>query len=209
MANESNGDFKGRRWHAALYEFLTKGDQKWLSRHRAHIIGEADGRVLEIGAGTGQSFSHYERAREVVATEPDPFMLGRAQRRLEELGLANVKLRQCASEDLPFEDESFDHAVSVLVLCTVKDPRRALAEVRRVLKPGGTLRFIEHVRYDDGMRGRVQDAVAPVWRHFGGGCQLNRRTEEIISEAGFAIVDLTRHKMTVPGPVLVGVARPI
>jgi len=209
MANESNGDFKGRRWHAALYEFLTRGDQKWLSRHRAHIMGEADGRVLEIGAGTGQSFSHYERAREVVATEPDPFMLGRAQRRLEELGLANVQLRQCASEDLPFEDESFDHAVSILVLCTVKDLRRALAEVRRVLKPGGTLRFIEHVRYDDGMRGRVQDAVAPMWRYFGGGCQLNRRTEEAISEAGFEFVDLTRHKMAVPGPVLVGAARPI
>jgi ubiquinone/menaquinone biosynthesis C-methylase UbiE len=209
MANESNGDFKGRRWHAALYEFLTRGDQKWIGRHRAHIMGEADGRVLEIGAGTGQSFSHYERAREVVATEPDPFMLGRAQRRLEELGLTNVQLRQCTSEDLPFEDDSFDHAVSVLVLCTVKDLRRALAEVRRVLKPGGTLRFIEHVRYDDGVRGRVQDAVAPMWRYLGGGCQLNRRTEETISEAGFEFVDLTRHKMTVPGPVLVGVARPV
>jgi len=209
MANESNGDFKGRRWHAAMYEFLTRGDQKWLTRHRAHIVGEADGRVLEIGAGTGQSFSHYERAREVVATEPDPFMLGRAQRRLEELGLANVQLRQCTSEDLPFEDESFDHAVSVLVLCTVKDPQRALAEVRRVLKPGGTLRFIEHVRYDDGVRGRVQDTVAPVWRYFGGGCRLNRRTEETVTEAGFEFVDQTRHKMTVPGPVLVGVARPV
>jgi ubiquinone/menaquinone biosynthesis C-methylase UbiE len=209
MSDESNGDFKGRRWHAALYEFLARGDQKWISRHRAHIMGEAEGRVLEIGAGTGQSFSHYERAREVVATEPDPFLLGRAQRRLEELGLTNVQLRQCTSEDLPFEDESFDHAVSVLVLCSVKDPLRALSEVRRVLKPGGTLRFIEHVRYDDGVRGRVQDAFAPVWRYFGGGCQLNRRTEETVSEAGFEFVDLTRHKMTVPGPVLVGVARPI
>jgi ubiquinone/menaquinone biosynthesis C-methylase UbiE len=209
MASESNGHFKGRRWHAALYELFTRGDQKWMGRHRAHIMGEAEGRVLEIGAGTGQSFSYYERAREVVATEPDPFMLGWARRRLDRLGLANVQLRQCAAEELPFADDSFDNVVSVLVLCTVKDPRRALAEARRVLKPGGSLRFIEHVRYDDGMRGRVQDAVAPVWRYFGGGCQLNRRTEETVAEAGFEIVDLTRHKMKVPGPVLVGVARPI
>jgi ubiquinone/menaquinone biosynthesis C-methylase UbiE len=207
MADGSNGEFRGRRWYAALYEIFTKGDEKWVGRYRPHIVGEAGGRVLEIGAGTGQSFSHYERAREVVATEPDPFMLGRAQRRLEELGLANVQLRQCTAEDLPFEDGSFDHVVSALVLCTVQDPVRAISEARRVLKPGGTLRFIEHVRYDDGLRGRVQDIAAPVWRYFGGGCHLNRRTEETITEAGFEILDLTRHKIAIPGPVLVGVAR--
>jgi ubiquinone/menaquinone biosynthesis C-methylase UbiE len=207
MADASNGEFKGRRWHAALYEFLTKGDQKWLSRHRPHIIGEADGRVLEIGAGTGNNFPYYEKAREVMATEPDPFMLARAQKHLDEMGPTNVELRQAAAEDLPFDDGSFDHVVSALVLCTVRDPVRALSEARRVLKPGGTLRFIEHVRYDEGLRGRVQDVAAPVWRYFGGGCHLNRRTDETIAEAGFEMLDLTRHKIAVPGPVLVGVAR--
>jgi len=190
-----------------MYEFLTRGDQKWLSRHRPYIVGEADGRVLEIGAGTGQSFTDYAQAREVVVTEPDPFMLARARKRLETLGLPHIELQQHAAEDLPFEDGTFDHVVSILVLCTVQDPPRALSEAKRVLKPGGTLRFIEHVRFDNGLRGQVQDAVAPVWRYFGGGCHLNRRTAETISEAGFQLAVLRRDVM-VPGiPVLVGVAK--
>lgn len=207
MASDSRREFKGRRWHAAMYEFLVRGSEKAMGRHLSHVVGEATGRVLEIGAGTGSSFPHYEKAREVVATEPDPFMLARARKRLEKLGLTHVELRQVAAEDLPFEDASFDNVVSSLVLCTVQDPARALSEVRRVLKPGGTLRFIEHVRYDGGLRGWMQDGVAPAWRYFGGGCHLNRNTAQTIAKAGFDIADLSRHSMGVPGPLLVGFAR--
>ena len=207
MADDSNCGFKGHRWYAAMYDLLAKGGEKAMSRHLSHIVGEAEGRVLEIGAGTGASLPYYERAREVVATEPDPFMLARALRRLEELGLTHVELRRHAAEDLPFEDAGFDSVVSSLVLCTVRDPARALSEVRRVLKPGGTLRFIEHVRHDGGLRGLLQDAAAPVWRYMGGGCHPNRHTADTIAQAGFEIASLTRHSLFVPGPLLVGIAR--
>jgi ubiquinone/menaquinone biosynthesis C-methylase UbiE len=208
MAGGTNREFKGRRWHAALYGLLDRKNEEWMQGHLSYIVGGAEGRVLEIGAGTGHSFPYYEKASEVVATEPDPFMLAQARKRLEELGLTHVELYQHVAEDLPFEDGSFDHVVSVLVLCTVRDARSALSQVRRVLKPGGTLRFIEHVRYDGGLRGLVQDAIAPVWRLLGSGCHVNRRTAETIVEAGFRLVDLQRHVMGLGIPLLVGVARP-
>jgi len=208
MAGGTNHEFKGRRWHAALYGFLDRKNQKWMRGHLSYIVGGAEGRVLEIGAGTGHSFPYYEKAREVVATEPDPFMLAQARKRVEELGLTHVELRQHVAEDLPFEDGGFDHVVSVFVLCTVKDARSTLSEARRVLKPGGTLRFVEHVRYDGGLCGLVQDAIAPVWRYLGGGCHVNRRTAETIVEAGFQFVDLQRYITGLGIPLLVGVARP-
>jgi len=208
MAAGTNREFKGRRWHAALYGFLDRKNETWMQGYLSYIVGGAEGRVLEIGAGTGHSFPYYEKAREVVATEPDPFMLAQARKRLEELGLTHVELHQHVAEDLPFDDASFDHVVSVLVLCTVQDARSALSEVRRVLKPGGTLRFIEHVRYDGGLRGLVQDVIAPVWRFLGSGCHVNRRTGEAIVEVGFQLVDLQRHVMRPGIPLLVGVARP-
>ena len=209
MAGETNREFKGRRWRAALYGFFDRGTDKWMHGHLSYIVGGAEGRVLEIGAGTGHSFPYYEKAREVVATEPDPLMLAKSRERLDELGLTHVELRQHVAEDLPFEDGSFDHVVSVLVLCTVKDARSALLEARRVLKPGGTLRFIEHVRYDGGLRGLALDAIAPVWRYLGSGCHVNRRTAETIVEAGFQFVDLQRYVTGLGIPILVGVARRI
>jgi ubiquinone/menaquinone biosynthesis C-methylase UbiE len=208
MAGGTNREFKGRRWHAALYGLLDRKNETWMQGHLSYIVGGAEGRVLEIGVGTGHSFPYYDKAREVMATEPDPFMLAQARERLEELGLTHVELHQHVAEDLPFEDGSFDHVVSVLVLCTVQDARSALSEVRRVLKPGGTLRFIEHVRYDGGLRGLVQDAIAPAWRYLGSGCHVNRRTAETIVEAGFRFVDLQRYVMGLGIPMLVGVARP-
>ena len=208
MTGSASHEFKGRRWHAALYGLLDRGNDRWMDSHLSYIVGEAEGRVLEIGAGTGHSFPYYEKAAEVVATEPDPFMLARARKRLEELGLGHVELRQHAAEELPFEDGGFDHVVSVFVLCTVQDLRRALLEARRVLKPGGSLRLIEHVRYDGGLRGLVQDAIAPIWGYFGNGCHVNRRTGEAIVEAGFQFAELQRHVMGPGIPLLVGVARP-
>jgi ubiquinone/menaquinone biosynthesis C-methylase UbiE len=208
MAGGTSRGFKGRRWYAALYGLLDRKNQRWMRGYLSYVVGDARGRVLEIGAGTGHSFECYEKARAVVATEPDPFMLAQARKRLEELGLANVELCRHAAEDLPYEDGSFDHVVSVLVLCTVKDARSALLEARRVLKPSGTLRFIEHVRYDGGARGLVQDAIAPVWRYLGGGCHVNRRTAEAVLEAGFQFVDLQRYVTGLRIPIVVGIARP-
>lgn len=196
----------GHRWFAALYDPLTRSmERKVLGPFRALIAGGASGRVLEIGAGTGANFPYYQAAQKVVATEPDPFMLQRARKRADELGF-DVELHQHSAEALPFPDHSFDSVVSTLVLCTVADQTRALAEARRVLKPGGSLRFIEHVRAP-GLIGRLQDIITPVWRWFGAGCQPNRRTAASIDAAGFEIVEMQRRPLPFI-PLIVGVARP-
>lgn len=198
---------RGHKWFAASFDFLNRvTETKFLARHRPHIVAEAEGHVLEVGAGTGASFPYYAKTAEVVATEPDPYMLERAQKRLRELDAKNIELRQAAAEELPFEDESFDTVVSTMVFCSVDDPDKGLREVRRVLKPGGTFRFIEHVRADGGWKARVQDAIVPIWGWLGAGCHPNRRTLEAMKTAGFEIADLGHDKLSA-FPVILGVAR--
>jgi ubiquinone/menaquinone biosynthesis C-methylase UbiE len=201
---------QGHRWFAAWYDRITAMSERRLGpRVRPRLMGEAHGRVLEIGAGTGASFSYYPADAQVIATEPDHYMLERARRRLEGLGRANIELRQTAGEALPFDDASFDHVVSSLVLCTVRDPSRALAEARRVLKPGGTLRFLEHVRNDESrLWGKVQDAITPAWRWASAGCHPNRRTQTAIEAAGFQFEWLERVRIGPGTPAIFGVARP-
>jgi ubiquinone/menaquinone biosynthesis C-methylase UbiE len=180
---------QGHRWFAAMYDRMAGREEKRLGPLvRARIAGEAHGRVLEIGAGTGANFSYYPADAQVVSTEPDPFMRGRAEKKLAELGRQNIELRAASAAWLPFEDGSFDHVVSTLVLCSVPEQAAALGELRRVLKPGGTFRFLEHVRNDESrFWGTVQDAIVPVWRWAGAGCHPNRRTGTAIEAAGFAI----------------------
>jgi ubiquinone/menaquinone biosynthesis C-methylase UbiE len=196
---------KGHPLFAASYDWCMQYAEAQLFRPlREHVVGEASGRVLEIGAGTGVSFPYYRVGQGLVGTEPDPFMVPRALKRARALGLA-VALVQCPAEELPFADCSFDTVVSTLVLCTVEDPTRSLAEIRRVLKPGGSLRFIEHVRFE-GIRGSFQDLVAPVWGWLTAGCQPNRRTVDSIRAAGFETSEL--HWTTPILPFATGVAVP-
>jgi ubiquinone/menaquinone biosynthesis C-methylase UbiE len=196
----------GHRWFAALYDPLTCWpERKIFAPLRTSLVGEVSGRVLEIGAGTGANFPHYQPGQTIVTTEPDQFMLRRARQRAQALGLA-VELYQCPAEALPFADASFDSVISTLVLCSVTDQAASLAEIRRVLKPGGTFRFIEHVRAS-GRLGRLQDLVTPVWRYFGAGCHPNRRTAQSIRAAGFEMVEVDRQSLPII-PLIVGVARP-
>jgi ubiquinone/menaquinone biosynthesis C-methylase UbiE len=172
-----------------MYDRMTgPSERRLFANQRPRLLGDLSGRVLEIGVGTGASLPYYPATAEVVGTEPDPYMLQRARRRLAGLERSNIELRRAPAEDLPFEPGSFDHAVSTLVLCTVRDPERALAELRRVLKPAGSLRFMEHVRNDRSRPwGAVQDVIAPAWRWLGAGCNPNRRTQQAIEGAGFRI----------------------
>ena len=197
---------KGHPWFAASYDLITRlSERRVLAPLRRRLLSAATGKVLEIGAGTGANFPYYSAAEAVVAIEPDPFMLRRSRKRAYELGL-QFDLHQSPAEALPFGDASFDTVVSTLVLCTVTDPTRALAEIKRVLKPDGTLRFVEHVRAG-GFVGRLQDHLTPVWRLVGAGCHPNRRTVERIWEAGFDIVEMERQRLPFL-PLVVGVARP-
>ena len=201
---------QGHRWFAAMYDRLTgAGERRLFKNVRPRIMGEAQGRVLEIGVGTGASLSYYSSEAQVVGTEPDPYMLERARRRLTELGATNIELQQAPAEELPFDDASFDHVVSSLVLCTVRDLPRALAEARRVLKPEGAFRFMEHVRNDESrFWGTVQDAIVPVWRWCAAGCHPNRRTQQAIEEAGFRLEWLEQFRIAPGTPGIYGVARP-
>lgn len=201
---------QGHRLFAALYDRFSAGpERRFLGPLRKRLAGGLTGRVLEVGAGTGATLPYYPSAAQVIATEPDPHMLRRARARLAELGLANVELRQEAGEALSFDDATFDHVVSTLVLCTVRDQPRALREIRRVLKPGGSLRFIEHVRNDNSrVWGTVQDVIAPVWRWCGAGCNPNRRTLPAIVDAGFAIEWMEERRIAPGTPAIYGVARP-
>lgn len=199
---------KGHRWFAALYDPLNRSmERRLLDSRWRELLGSLSGKVLEIGFGTGANLPYYGDSAEVVGVEPDPFMLRRAREKLARLGNPRIELRQAGAQELPFAEHTFDHVVSTLVLCTVADPRRALAEIRRVLKPDGRLHFIEHVRAE-GHLGRVQDVIVPVWKYIGAGCHPNRRTGQVLEQAGFRIERLETVTAPLGIPILVGTARP-
>ncbi len=203
----SHPTMRPHRWFAALYDVLGGPVERGpLGRRRTALLRPLAGRVLDLGAGTGANFPLYGPAARVVAVEPDPYMLRRALHRRALTRSGRIDLCQAVGEALPFRDASFDAVVATLVLCTVADPERALHEVRRVLRPTGRLYFLEHVRAD-GLLGRVQDAVRPLWSYFGGGCVVNRRTEDTLRRSGFALERVTHTRMGLL-PVIVGVARP-
>lgn len=194
---------KGHKWFAAIYDrMIAPQEVRFLRDVRREVVGGAKGKVLEIGAGTGLNFPHYQDGAEVTATEPDPYMLEKARKRLAEASRP-IDLRQASAEDLPFEDNSFDTVVGTLVMCSVPRPQRALAEIRRVLKPGGEYRFYEHVRYRHWFGALWQDVILPVWRWCGAGCHPNRDTGRLIREAGFEIVQSEYSKPLLPIPPMI------
>src|SRR5262245_11471265 len=151
------------RFRPALYDFCGGRMEKYFVGHRRKALANARGRVLEIGGGTGFNLAHYPRdVRELVISEPAPGMLERARRRAAETDLPVTTL-QAPAEHLPFEDHSFDTVVSTLVLCSVEDVDRALAEIHRVLRPGGQLIFVEHVRSGDPRTAKWQDRLERPW----------------------------------------------
>jgi ubiquinone/menaquinone biosynthesis C-methylase UbiE len=200
---------RGHRLFAAGYDrFMAGSERRIFAPIRMRLLADLRGRVLEIGSGTGASLPYYSPGAQVVGIEPDPYMLRRARARLEELGVTNIELRQGPAERLPFEDASFDHVASTLVLCTVRDLAQSIAEARRVLKPDGSLRFLEHIRNDGSAWGTVQDAIAPVWRWCAAGCNPNRRTVQALTDAGF-VIEWQEQVRVGPGtPAVYGVARP-
>ena len=175
------------RFFAMTYDHqMTKVEKAGLRAYREGLLAGAAGRVLEIGAGTGSNLRFYGPAVEsLTLTEPETPMLRRLERKAAVQAPGATVLRAPA-EDLPFEDATFDVAVSTLVLCGVDDQRRALRELRRVLRPGGQLLFIEHVRSGDTHLARSQDRMNGINR-FVVGCDCNRPTLDSIREAGLTI----------------------
>lgn len=181
--------------------------------HRRRMLAGLSGRVIEVGAGNGLNFALYpDTVTDVLAVEPEP-LLREAARENARTALIPVQVVDGVSGRLPTGDESFDAAVASLVLCSVPDQARALAEFRRVIRPGGELRFYEHVVAEPPLAARLQRlADATFWPRVGGGCHLARDTAAAIERAGFAIERSERFSFT-PGPPIpplphiLGVAR--
>jgi ubiquinone/menaquinone biosynthesis C-methylase UbiE len=204
------------RVFAAMYDrSLAATEDAGLRERRAALLRDARGRVLEIGAGTGLNLPHYgEAVATLVLAEPEPAMAARLRARAAALpaGAPPVEVVDAPAERLPFPDGSFDTVVSTLVLCTVRDQPAALAEIRRVLAPGGVLLFLEHVRAEDPGLARWQDRLDPLWRHVGHGCRCNRDTAAALAAAGLRAERLERGRLPKAAPLvrpaIEGVARP-
>jgi SAM-dependent methyltransferase len=176
-----------------------KAEGLGLAERRRELLAPLSGRVLEIGAGTGANFAHYPPSVEhVVAVEPERF-LRRCAVQAAAGARVPVTVVDAAAEQLPFEDAHFDGAVASLVLCSVGDPARALAELCRVIRPGGRLRFNEHVRSGSPRVARLQRTVDALgWPRVSGGCHLGRDTEALIRAAGFEVGSVERYRFGMP-----------
>ncbi|HEX8218371.1 MAG TPA: class I SAM-dependent methyltransferase [Chloroflexia bacterium] len=178
-----------------LYDLALQGPPEmfFIGPRRRKLIAPLRGLVLEIGAGTGLSLRYYSAGARVVATEFDPVSLPRLSARAT-AARVGVVVAAADAMRLPFPDATFDALVCNLALCTIPDPHTALAEARRVLKPGAPARFLEHVRAGNRVQAKVQDALAPIWSHLAGGCRLNQDTERVIREAGLQIERVERRR---------------
>jgi Methylase involved in ubiquinone/menaquinone biosynthesis len=196
------------RAFAALYDRSLKGtEEAGLRDMRRRLLADARGRTIDLGAGTGANLGLYPAAvSELVLVEPDPHMAKKLRHRLAEAGNP-AELIEAPAERLPFEDASFDTAVFTLVLCTVPDPAAALVEVARVLRPGGRMLFIEHVRSEDPGLARWQDRLEKPWRFLGDGCHCNRDTVATIEASPLAVEQLERDRMPKAPPIVKPLAR--
>jgi SAM-dependent methyltransferase len=171
-----------------LYDaFMSVFEWTGLARWRTWLVAGARGRILEVGCGTGRNLPLYGATTRLVALELDRHVLRAARRRA-----GGVPLVVGNAEDLPFRDGAFDTVVSGLVFCSVRDAGRGLAEVRRVLRPDGQFRLLEHVRSGSRLGAALQDAIQPAWTWIAGGCHPNRNTEAAVRAAGFRIDPATR-----------------
>lgn len=180
-------------------------------RYRERVIPQATGRVLEIGIGSGLNLPFYGAGVEhLFALEPSPQLRRMAGRRTKGARFP-IEFLDRSAEEIPLERHSVDTAVTTWTLCTIPDAVRALEEMKRVLKPTGVLLFVEHgLAPDAGVRA-WQDRLNPLWRRIGGGCNLNRKIDDLIARSGFWLADLKTEYAKGPKPmsfIYCGRARP-
>ena len=196
---------------AALYNWMMRQAlvRQMFDPLRREIVGQAHGLVLEVGAGGGQNFPFYDRTRvqRVEAIEPDAAMLVTAERSLADAAVP-IRLSSAPVEALPFPTAQFDSAVATLVFCSVGEPMQGLREIWRVLKPGGTLVLLEHVRAHGKLAAWIQDALVPVTTRCMGNCHWNRATERMVLEIGFQITQVRQLSGGLQPMLLIQAARP-
>ena len=197
------------------YEVIAAaGERAGLGDLRGRVLAEARGRLLIVGLGPGHDLEHLPAGvTSVVALEPSASMRDAARPRVLSLASRGIDIEvlDALAESIPLPDASVDAVLVAYVLCSVQDPRAALAEIRRVLKPDGTLHVLEHVRAEPGTWvATLQRAVRPLWPRLAGGCRVDRDTGALLEESGFDMSEITLTRLlTLPpvAPTLVGVAR--
>jgi SAM-dependent methyltransferase len=194
MADEVRNRFFSRMW-------VRMKDPEETKEFRKRTLAGLSGRVIELGAGDGRNFRYYPpEVTEVLAVEPEPYLRERAERAAAEAAVP-VTVVAGVADRLPAEDESVDAGVASLVLCTVPEQAAALAELRRVIRPGGELRFFEHVVSKDPKRVRIENFLDHIWPHVAGGCHPNRDTGAAIQAAGFEVQNIDRFGFSPGFPV--------
>ena len=192
----------GRLFAAAYDRGFKRTEEAGLRRMRSELLAGARGRVIEIGAGTGLNLELFpDSARDLTLVEPDPHMAKQLRAKAADSARA-AAIVEAPAERLPFDDDSFETAVSTLVLCTVPQPSAALAELARVLKPGGRLLFVEHVRSRDPGLAGWQDRLEKPWRFLGDGCHCNRDTLATIAASSFDLGDVEHDRLPKAPPIV-------
>jgi SAM-dependent methyltransferase len=197
----------GRAFSAAYDRGFKGAEDAGLREMRRELLAQARGRVLDLGAGTGLNLGLFPPSIEgLTMVEPDPHMTRQLRQELADSGkAAEISVVEAPGEDLPFADGSFDTVVVALVLCTVPDQAASLAEIKRVLAPGGQLLFLEHVRaHEDGLA-KWQDRLEGPWRFLADGCRCNRDTVSAIGAAGFELGEVKNGEL----PKLPPLVRPL
>lgn len=207
MAGMAGGSLYQSTWgrvFAAVYDTaFIRAERAGFSGVRAEVTSRAQGRVLEVGAGTGLNLAHYpDSVRELVLAEPDPHMADRLQRKLAAGARVPATVVEAPAERIPAEDGAFDAVVCTLVLCTAPDPALALAEVARVLRPGGVFSFAEHVRAEDPRLARWQDRLNRPWGWYGCGCNCNRDTVAHIRASPLELGSVRRDRLVGISPLV-------
>lgn len=210
-AEERAESARGSRFSALLYDpAFWLGERAGMADRRRSIVSRATGRTLEIGAGTGLNFDYYTQAAgPLTLSEPEANMAKILSKRVDASG-RSAEIIRAPGELLPFDDDSFDTVVGTLVLCTVEDPQASIAEIKRVLKPGGQYLLIEHVRAESGRLARWQDRLNKPWGVLADGCNCNRDTAQLLEAGGFDIGevggDQWRRMPPLVKPLISGVA---
>ena len=195
--SETATPFQHPRFARAFARFVPGMDRRGAAGHRRAIVSPLSGRVVEIGAGTGATFRFYPPAvNDVLALEPDDYLRAIATREARDAPVP-VRVQRGHSEAIPVAGGSVDAVVVSLLLCSVPDQGRALAEISRVLRPGGILAFYEHVRSHNRILAAGEDLITPAFCRVAGGCHPNRDTVQAITEAGFVVDELQRFGFSV------------
>jgi ubiquinone/menaquinone biosynthesis C-methylase UbiE len=190
---------------ALFYDrLMSRAEEACLKEWRQELLGQVSGEVLEIGAGTGANIGFYpDSVARLVLAEPDKHMRIQLEAKISNHSLENITIASGTAEQIDAGDESYDYVVASLVCCSLSDPEAGLREIRRVLRPGGSLVFMEHVAAAAGTsRRRWQNIINPFWRRLAGNCHLNRETELTIVKAGFKIRRIERESMRKAIPIV-------